>query len=128
MLDRFLDIYDEFKILFIISEIAIAFLVFCLSFNLNNPTSSIKTGYLLKISNEGVFKKTNEVSIIQGGFVDGTGGNGNISQVTIPDSLIEKTQSYFVNHKEVLISYKCPLISLSLNSSSGCFADNIYTK
>lgn len=114
--------------IFIVSLPIICIIVLALSININTtPSNETKTGYILKISTEGLFFKTNEVSLIQGGFVNGIGGNGNISQVTIPNNLLKETQKLFDSHTEVFIDYNCPFFSWSANTTSGCMVNKIYT-
>lgn len=103
------------------------FFVFFTVINLT-PSTNTKIGYILKVSNEGLINKTNELTIMQGGFVNGSGSNGDISYVTVPNNLLIEAKHHLDNHDEIFIDYHCPFFNWSRNTSSGCFVDKIYQK
>lgn len=78
-----------------------------------NPGTGEKVGTIVKVSNEGLFCKTNEAQLIRGGMANGSGAFGvEPFNFTIPDHLLAATTDAFQHQREVRISYVSRIMSV----------------
>lgn len=85
-----------------------------------------KTGYIVKLAQEGAFIKTYEAELIRGGFNNGSGSNGASFDFTIENlSLLPIIQESIDNHKIVKIKYHQEFATIGRCESNDYFLDDI---
>lgn len=87
-----------------------------------------KTGYLVKLSQEGTIWTTWEGELIRGGQTDASGANGMRFDFTIEDaenSLMEKAIVLMEQNKRVIINYHCERFTAPWRGEHKCFVDSI---
>lgn len=88
--------------------------------------SGEKIGQIVSIKKQGLFFKTWEVTIIRGGFEEGTGTIGKSFSATIEDSrILEKAKNEIDSKGSIKIRYHSELTCAPWRASSCHFIDEI---
>lgn len=108
------------KDLLLTLSIVTVILTFFLFHICTDPGEGEKIGTIVKLSKQGLFKKTWEGELIRGGFLDGSGTIGGSFHFTIEsDELARKALELMKSKKEVVLFYEIEFLSLVTRSESG---------
>jgi len=82
-----------------------------------DPGEGQKIGQIVNLSKKGIMRKTWEMELIRGGFVDGSGTMGAVFHLTIEnDELASKAFQCMNSGSEVRVSYEMEFMSSSWRS------------
>src|ERR1700751_5613989 len=80
--------------------------------SISNPSEGQKIGRIVKLADEGIIFKSCEDELIRGGLIDGSGSMGLSFSFTIESPRLKVlAKEAFENQYEVVLSYRCELIS-----------------
>jgi hypothetical protein len=100
--------------------VVLAACMMLVSCSLRNPASGDKIGYIIKVSQSGIFCTTWEATLVRGGLNDGSGAFAQPFDFTIEDPrLVQIAQQAMNERREVKLTYTTEGVASACRSDSG---------